>query len=261
MSADICVKCVSKDVCVCVKYVCRYLREVCPNVPRIVPDGGGGGGCKSKTNSKYRYTATDTRQRFTNQERLLFCFTHRTFTCPQHYTLYITTAVHSVHHHIITVYITTALQSVHYHSSTQCTPPQQYTLYITSLQCTSPQQYTLYITTSLQCTSPQQYTLYITTSLQCTSPQQYTVYITTSLECTPPQHYTVYITTACTYLCVCVCVRACVSACMHTDQCHVCINGLNSLSLLFGASYFLIALVGLCCICVQNIVFRLICIM
>ena len=133
----------------------------------------------------------------------------------------------------------TALQIVHYHSNAQCTSPHHYSVHYHSItKCTLPQHYTVYTTTAVHTAHHYSVhhhssTVYITTSLQCTSPQQYTVYIT-SLQCTLPQHYTAYITTACAYLCVCVrvrlCVRVCVSVCMHTDQCHVCINGLNSLT-------------------------------
>ena len=137
---------------------------------------------------------------------------------------------------------------LHAHSITNCTLSQQCTVYFTtSLQCTLPQHYKVYTTTALH--SVHHHSSTHCTSLQCTSPQQYsvhyhviTVYITTAVHSV---HYiiTVYITTALhsvhyhsmrVPVCVCVrvrlCVRVCVSVCMHTDQCHVCINGLNSLT-------------------------------
>ena len=54
---------------------------------------------------------------------------------------------------------------------------------------------------------------------------------------------------ACVY--VCACVRACVCVCVCTDQCHVFINGLISLRLLFFfffLSFFLLRILYVNCI-------------
>ena len=127
--------------------------------------------------------------------------------------------------------------SVHYHSITKCTLPQQYTVYTTTAVHTA-HHYSVHHHSSTECTLPRHYSVH-----HHSVHYIITVYITTAL-------HSVHYHSMRVPVCVCACVRVCVSACMHTDQCHVCINGLNSLSLLFGASYFLIAFARLCSICV-----------
>ena len=52
----------------------------------------------------------------------------------------------------------------------------------------------------------------------------------------------------CVCVCVCVCARARARACVRADQCHICINGLNSLRLLFSFFFLLHTILYVNCI-------------